>query len=112
MSTPQAPAPPGGKPGVPVKKLTGPQKAALLILGLDEAVATEVLKHLDEQDMARLATHVAKFKEPPVAELDATYTDFIAKMSAPQVPTDGAAYVRKLAGLALGEDKAKALLQP
>ncbi len=93
-------------------KLSGPQKAALLVLGLDEAIATEVLKHLDEKDMTRLADHVAKLKEPPVAELDATFLDFVGKMSAPVVPRDGAAYVRRLASAAIGEDKAKALLQP
>jgi len=97
---------------LPKTKLTGPQKAALLVLGLDEAVATEVLKHLDESDMARLADNVAKFRDPPLAELDATFLDFVGKMAGPSVPRDGSAYVRKLATAAMGEDKANRLLAP
>lgn len=93
-------------------KLTGPQKAALFILGLDESVATELLKHLGEKDMSRLAENVAKLKEPPVAELDATFVEFVTKMGTPLVPRDGTAYVRRLATAAIGEDKASRLLAP
>src|SRR5215470_14452335 len=100
------------QPAKPTQKLTGPQKAALFILGLDEAIATEVLKHLDEADVGRLADNIAKFRDPPVGELDATFTDFLAKMAAPLVPKDGAAYMRKLASAAIGEDKASKLLMP
>ena len=99
-------------PSVHKSKLTGPQKAALLVLGLDEAIATEVLRHLGEDDMARLAESVSRLKDPPVGELDATFMDFVGKMSSPYVPRDGAAYVRKLASAAMGEDRANRLLNP
>jgi flagellar motor switch protein FliG len=91
-------------------KLSGPQKAALFILGLDEAAATDILKFFDEKDMGRLAEHVSKLKEPPIAELDSTFTEFVAKMASHQVPRDGNAYVRRLAVAAIGEEKASRLL--
>ncbi len=93
--------------------LTGPQKAALVILGLDEAVAVEVLKHLDEADMARLAETVTGLDPIPVDSLDFAYEDFLGRMRAPALgPKDGAAYVRKLASAAMGEERANRLLSP
>ncbi len=96
-----------------VGKLSGPQKAALLILGLDEAIATEVLRHMDETDVARLAESVQKLEQLPVEQLDVTFHDFVGRMSGPPMqPREGAAYVRKLAEAAMGPDRARRLLSP
>ena len=97
----------------PAMKLSGPQKAALVILGLDESIATEVLRHMDEADVARLAESVQKLDNLPVEQLDATFNDFVGRMSGPPTaPREGAAYVRKLAEAAMGPERAKRLLAP
>ena len=41
-------------------RIPGPQKAALLILGLEEDVATEVLRHLDDDELRCLAEYTDK----------------------------------------------------
>ena len=39
----------------PLPRLGGPQKAALVLMALDEDVAAEVMRHLDEAELRRLA---------------------------------------------------------
>ena len=43
-------------------RLTGPQKAAILLLSLDEDAATEVLKHLDSREIQRLTQHASRLR--------------------------------------------------
>jgi flagellar motor switch protein FliG len=102
---------PAPKPALRGKPIAGPERAALLILGLDEGVATEILKHLDDSDMAKLAEHVAKVENAKPEDLDRAFAEFAYGMEGPPpVARDGAAYVRRLATVAVGEERARRLL--
>jgi flagellar motor switch protein FliG len=92
--------------------LTGPQKAALVILGMDESVATEILRHLDEKDMRKLAAEVDAMKVIPVDKLDAVFGELVAKMKEPQFPRSGGDYLRRLAVAAHGPEQARRALEP
>ena len=89
----------------------GPRKAALLILGLSEDVATLVLKNLDERDLTRLAQQTEAITAVPMDELEPVLEDFERTMQMPAVGRAGGDYVRRLAASALGEERAKRLFQ-
>jgi flagellar motor switch protein FliG len=92
-------------------KLSGPEKAALLIFGLDEDVATEILRHLDDDDLARLNTIVARGAPPRTSELERVFAEFVNGMEGPPpAPRDGAAYLHRLASAAVGDERARKLL--
>src|SRR5215470_20167116 len=92
--------------------LTGPQKAALVILGLDEAVACDVLRYLEEAELKRLAACVDALDVIPIEALDKVYEDFVDRMQKPMLPRSGGEYVRRLTATALGDDRAKRLFAP
>jgi flagellar motor switch protein FliG len=92
--------------------LTGPQKAALVILGLDERVACDVLRHLEEVELRRLAASVEALDTLPIGELERVFSDFADKMQQPMLPRSGGEYVRRLTAAALGDDRAKRLFAP
>ena len=92
--------------------LTGPQKAALVILGLDEQIACDVLRHLEEGELRRLTASVEVLDTLPVDALDRVFTDFADKMKRPFLPRSGGDYVRRLTAAAFGDEKAKRLFAP
>ena len=93
-------------------RIPGPQKAALLILGLEEDVATEVLRHLDDDELRRLAEYTDKMEHLPVESLEPVFEDFERRMKDPIPPRSGGAYVRKLATNAVGDERARKLFKP
>jgi flagellar motor switch protein FliG len=92
--------------------LTGPQKAALVILGLDESVATDILRHLEESDLRKLQLEVEAMKVVPLERLDATFGELCKKMQEPYFPRSGSDYLRRLTAAAHGEDHARRVLEP
>lgn len=103
---------PDATPPRPASRLTGPQKAAALILGLDEAVAAEVLRHLEPDDLRRLVPVVDALQIADSSELDAVFEEFTRLVARPALPRSGAAYLRRLADVALGEGHLDRLLAP
>jgi flagellar motor switch protein FliG len=88
--------------------LTGPQKAVLMLLSLDEAAATPILAEMDAEDVKRLRDAAADLRAVPTSALDGLYAEFIDKSrSAVAVPKGGMRYLRKLAGSAFGEPTAQ-----
>jgi flagellar motor switch protein FliG len=93
-------------------RLSGPQKAALVILAMEEAVACELIRHLSEKELRRLVECVDKMQTLPTELLDATFEDFDAQLRAPVPPRGGGEYLRKLTTNALGGERAQRLLEP
>jgi flagellar motor switch protein FliG len=92
--------------------LPGPQKAALFILGLDEHVAAEVLRHLNEDDLKILATCIESMRPLPAGQLDATFEAFAKQMKEPLLPSSAMTYFRQLAASAIGDERASHLFTP
>ncbi|MEO8698382.1 MAG: FliG C-terminal domain-containing protein [Kofleriaceae bacterium] len=95
-----APAPP-----------SGPQKAAIALLSLDEEVAALVLARMAEHDVRRLVDAVEELEdagadviERVLDDLERGLTDRLA-----MVRSGGSKYVRKLADRAFGSEKAQKL---
>jgi flagellar motor switch protein FliG len=88
--------------------LSGPEKALLMLLSLDEATATPILSELDAADVRKLRTAAAGMRAVPAAALGRVYTEFVQHtQEAVAVPRGGVRYLRRLAGRALGETAAQ-----
>jgi flagellar motor switch protein FliG len=88
--------------------LTGPQKAVLMLLSLDEATATPILAEMDPEDVKKLRDAAAGLRAVPTTSLDGLYAEFIERSrTAVAVPKGGVRYLRRLAGRALGEPAAQ-----
>jgi flagellar motor switch protein FliG len=88
--------------------LSGPEKALLMLLSLDEATATPILSELDAADVRKLRTAAAGMRAVPAAALGRVYAEFVRHtQEAVAVPRGGVRYLRRLAGRALGETAAQ-----
>jgi flagellar motor switch protein FliG len=93
--------------------LTGPRRAAIALLSLDEEVASLVLAKMNEHDIRRLSDAVEDLGDVHsdlilrvLEELERGITDPLA-----MVRNGGTAYMRKLADRAFGTDRAQKLFK-
>ncbi len=92
--------------------LTGPEKAVLMLLSLDEEVARPIVAELGETELRKLRTVAANMRAVPVDALDETFRDFVARArQAVAVPRGGLPYLRKLSAAAIGEERANAVFE-
>lgn len=95
---------------VPVPELEGAQKAVLMLLSLDEAVATPIIAELDEGELRRLREVAAQMRTVPSSALGKVYGEFITESKqAVAVPRGGVRYLRQLTQKALGEEQSAAI---
>ena len=88
-------------------ELSGPEKAVLMLLSLDEATATPILSEMDAADVRKLREAASNMRAVPASALEQVYTEFIQQTKeAVAVPRGGVRYLRRLAGRAMGEVKA------
>jgi flagellar motor switch protein FliG len=88
-------------------ELSGPEKAVLMLLSLDEATATPILSEMDAADVRKLREAASNMRAVPATALEHVYAEFIQQTKeAVAVPRGGVRYLRRLAGRALGEVKA------
>lgn len=87
-------------------ELTGPEKAVLMLLSLDEATAAPIIAELDPQELRKLREVASMMREVPASALSSVYAEFLQKsQQAVAVPKGGVHYLRRLATKALGEAK-------
>jgi flagellar motor switch protein FliG len=93
--------------------LTGPRRAAIALLSLDEDVAAMVLKKMTEADIRRLSDAIEDLGDVGgdmiVRVLEALERDIVDPLA--MVRNGGTAYMRKLADKAFGSDKAQKLFK-
>lgn len=88
----------------PEVHLTGPEKAVLLLLSLDEGAASSIVSELGPEEIKRLREVASNMKSVPTSALDRVYDEFVKRSrSAVAVPRGGLPYLRKLSSRALGE---------
>jgi flagellar motor switch protein FliG len=89
-------------------ELTGPEKAVLMLLSLDEASATPILSELDADDVRKLRDVASLMRAVPASALSNVYSEFLQRSSeAVAVPRGGVRYLRRIATRALGEATAQ-----
>jgi flagellar motor switch protein FliG len=85
-------------------ELTGPEKAVLLLLSLDESAATPIIGELDADDLRKLREVAAMMRAVPASSLSSVYVEFLEKTrEAVALPRGGVRYLRRIASRALGE---------
>lgn len=85
--------------------LSGPEKAVLLLLSLEESAASPIVSELDPADIKKLREVASNMRTVPASALDRVYHEFVKRsQGAVAVPKGGLSYLRKLTSRALGED--------
>ena len=92
-------------------KLTGAQKAAVLMVTLGDMISGEVLKHLDEDEVAEIGKEVARIPSITAEEAEAILDEFYQmSMAKDYVLKGGIDYARKMLVNAFGSEAAKKIL--
>ncbi|HEX7928891.1 MAG TPA: flagellar motor switch protein FliG [bacterium] len=96
-----------------VGKMTGPKKAAILLVAIGEEAAADVIKNLEDSEIQQVGYYMARFTDVSPEELDMVLEEFYNKSSEGggtfQV-TASPDYVKNTLTKALGGDRAKDLV--
>jgi flagellar motor switch protein FliG len=104
-ATTAAKRPSGGGSGR--KSLTGRQKAAIFLVTLGSEVASEIFKHLREDEIEQLTFEIARLESVEAADRDSVLTEFQELMMAQDfISTGGIDYAREILERSLGSQKA------
>ena len=96
-----------------VGKLTGPKKAAILLLAMGEDNAAEVLKNLEEIEIQQIGYYMTRFTDVAPEELDIVLEEFYRKsvMQDEGVGVSASSdFVKNALVKAMGSDKARDLV--
>jgi flagellar motor switch protein FliG len=86
--------------------LTGPEKAVLMLLSMEESTAVPVLAELSPDEVSRLRVAATNIKSVPVSQLGTVYREFIERSQfALAVPRGGLRYLEQITERALGPAK-------
>lgn len=59
-----------------MKKLTGRQKAAILLISLGPELSAQIFKHLEEEEIEQLTLEIANIRRIPPEKRDEVYQEF------------------------------------
>lgn len=92
-------------------RLNGAQKAAVLMVSLGEQTGAEILKHLDEDEVAAIGKEVARLSSLSSEDAETTLEEFYTmSMAQDYVLKGGFEYARKMLISAFGPESAKKIL--
>ncbi len=95
-----------------IENLSGPQKAVLMILSMEESTAVPVLSELTPEEVRELRDAAVGLRSVPVRKLGEVYAEFITKaQSALAVPRGGVRYLEQIASRALGSAESDVIFQ-
>lgn len=109
-ATPASPAP----KLLPPPPLRGVEKALLLLVSLDEDVATRMVASLDDRELALLRETTAQMRDVPASSIVRAQREFVeqARTGAPASLVGSDDYLRRLAESAIGSARAAAIFSP
>lgn len=88
--------------------LSGPEKAVLMLLSLDESIATPIIADLEPSELRRLREVAANMSSVPTDALNNVYAEFVSRtQQAVAVPRGGVRHLQNIAVRALGSAKAQ-----
>lgn len=93
------------------RALDGTERALILLLALDEDVASKVIQELNESEIQKLHAASRALPNVDVSTIDKVYEDFVGAMNQLGALAGGESYLRRLASRALGNHRADKLLQ-
>lgn len=92
--------------------LTEQQRAAALILSLDQVVARTILRHLDDNELRQLTELSAMLPKVKSDSVEEVARMFCSAMKLPLSAGAGGEYARQLVTDAVGEERAQSLFLP
>lgn len=93
------------------KNLTGRQKAAIFLVSLGQDVASEIFKHLREEEIEQLTFDIARLENIEPEDKDKVLREFQEMMTAQDFITQGGIdYARDLLERSLGSQKASDII--
>lgn len=94
-----------------VKGLTGPRKAAVLLMVMGESFATQVFKHLNEEEVRAIGDHMSKIKTVDTKTVSSIMDEFFSSLSERNlVGLNGTNFFKKTVSQAFDSRKADTLL--
>ena len=97
-----------------VTQLSGPQKAAILLLSLGEDAAGEVLKNLDEEEIKDVSRYMSQFDSVTPQDVDRVLNEFylVAEKGRflPGPPETKVEYLKKILSNAMGSEHAEKMV--
>ncbi|KAA0876614.1 flagellar motor switch protein FliG [Nitrincola tapanii] len=94
-----------------VSELSDIEKAAVLLISLGEADAAEILKHLGPKEVQRIGEAMSRLDNVPQSRVEGVVSDFLEVVSDQTgIGINNDRYIRAMLNQALGEDKAKTLI--
>ena len=111
MGTVADDAPSGDSASIHSTGLTGPQKAAIVLVSLGSEFAAEIFAYLREEEIEQLTLEVARMEAIAPAELDRALAEFQELMLAPeQSSAGGIDFAREVLEKSLGSNKAAEII--
>lgn len=87
------------------------EKAAVLLISLGESDAAEILKHLGPKEVQRIGEAMSRLDNVPQSRVESVVSDFLDVVSDQTgIGINNDRYIRAMLNQALGEDKAKTLI--
>ena len=96
-----------------IGKLTGPKKAAILLLAMGEDAAAAVLKNLEESEIQQVGYYMARFSDISPEELDVVLQEYYRAQTGSRggyMVTASSDFVKNALSKALGVERAKDLV--
>lgn len=91
--------------------LTDIEKAAILLISLGESDAAEILKHLGPKEVQRIGEAMSRLDNIPQSKVESVISNFLEVVSDQTgIGINNDRYIRAMLNQALGEDKAKTLI--
>lgn len=96
-------------------RLSGPQKAAILLLSLGEDAASEVMKNLNESEIKNVSQYMTRFQHVTPSDVDRVVNEFylVAQKGRflPAPPVTKVEYLKKILAPAIGEEQAQKVVE-
>lgn len=94
-----------------IKGLTGPRKAAVLLMVMGESFATQVFKHLDDEEVRAIGEHMAKIKTVDTQMVASIMDEFFTSCTDMNIlGVSGTNFFKKTVSQAFDSRKADSLL--
>ncbi|SEG58327.1 flagellar motor switch protein FliG [Marinobacterium lutimaris] len=94
-----------------MSELTDIEKAAILLISLGESDAAEILKHLGPKEVQKIGEAMTQLDNVPQSRVETVVSDFLGVVSDQTgIGINNDRYIRAMLNQALGEEKAKTLI--
>jgi flagellar motor switch protein FliG len=92
-------------------ELTGPEKAAILLLFMGEEYASEIFKKLDEREIRALGSHMSKIDNVPPEQLESLLVEYSGALSmGGDLLVRGDSFLKRAISKAVGTRRAESII--